>query len=39
MRPKTDYTDAFPRKFGPDELGWLPLAGAHRAIGLRKVAA
>ncbi len=36
---ETDYTDAFARKLGPDELGWLPLAGADRAIGLRKVAA
>src|SRR3977135_3192245 len=33
---ETDYTDAFARKFGPDELGWLPLAGAHRAIRLRR---
>jgi len=38
-RAETDYTNAFARKFGPDELGWPPLAGAHRTIGLRKVAA
>src|SRR5215469_16428289 len=33
---ETNYADAFARELCPDELGWLPLACAHRTIGLRK---
>ena len=36
---ETDHADAFTRKLCPDEIGRLPLAGTHRAIGLREVAA
>src|SRR4029078_5846934 len=34
---ETDHADAFARELCPDEFGWLPLTGTHRAIGLRKV--
>src|SRR5262249_44714522 len=36
---EANYADAFARELCPDELGWLPLACAHRTIGLRKMAA